>query len=437
MSGYRFVNPAPQFRDNSDDTAVGGLLYFYAAGTLTLQDTFSDSDLTIPNANPVELDAYGRPKVDVFLDPALQYRCIYKDSDEVVVWDKNILNGGDIASAIEAHNEDPNAHYAASETQRGFIELANPTEAVEGEDAQRGMTPATVRAVLDANSGMTMTGVINEFKGANIASAATVNLDAATGNLVDITGTTTITAITLAEGRERIIRFRDSLTLTHSSSLLLPGKKNIQTAENDFALVRGYSGATALAFYTRASGYLPIGTGPVTIATGNISTSGDTSIAIPAGSWKNLKLRINDLKAATAYTPYLRFNNDSTAVYSYTQWSVTTTGENNFSRASESGISIAIRDALLAASTGVQYPFDAEIDLPDITRADFKQGFIRSCVSNATAFTSVTGSLVWASSSAMSSIQLLLRGTAGTSPTGSTIDASAGTYTLIGELGTI
>ena len=77
--------------------------------------------------------------------------------------------------------------------------------------------------------------------GADVTSAATVDLDAATGVLVDITGATTITAITLAEGRERVVRFTGALTLTHGAALVLPGGANITTAPGDFATLRGYA----------------------------------------------------------------------------------------------------------------------------------------------------------------------------------------------------
>lgn len=77
--------------------------------------------------------------------------------------------------------------------------------------------------------------------GADIASAATVNLDAATGDLVDVTGTTTITAITLADGRQVTVRFTGVLQLTHGASLVLPNAQNIQTGAGDFMVFRGYA----------------------------------------------------------------------------------------------------------------------------------------------------------------------------------------------------
>lgn len=91
--------------------------------------------------------------------------------------------------------------------------------------------------------------------GADIASAATLNLDAATGDLVDVTGTTSITAITLTEGRSRSVRFTGALTLTNGASLVLPSGANITTAAGDFAIFRGYAtGVVRCAAYTKASG---------------------------------------------------------------------------------------------------------------------------------------------------------------------------------------
>ena len=104
---------------------------------------------------------------------------------------------------------------------------------------------------------------LNEAQGSDIASASTINLDTATGNLVDVTGTTTITAITLSKGRQRVVRFTGILTLTNGASLVLPGGGNITTAAGDFAIFRGYasgvvrcvgyfSGATPLIAATQA-----------------------------------------------------------------------------------------------------------------------------------------------------------------------------------------
>jgi len=107
-----------------------------------------------------------------------------------------------------------------------------------------------------------LTGVVNELRAANIASAATTNLTAATGNLVHITGTTTISAFTLAVGAERSVIFDGALTLINSSGLSLPSGTNIVTAAGDCALVRGDSNGAVVTHYQRASG-LPVAGGVI------------------------------------------------------------------------------------------------------------------------------------------------------------------------------
>lgn len=88
-------------------------------------------------------------------------------------------------------------------------------------------------------------------QGADIASASTLDLSGVTGDCVDVTGTTGITAITLAEGRQVTVRFTGILTLTHGSSLVLPKSSNITTAAGDYAIFRGYaSGVVRCVTYT-------------------------------------------------------------------------------------------------------------------------------------------------------------------------------------------
>lgn len=80
-------------------------------------------------------------------------------------------------------------------------------------------------------------GTIDPAQGADIASATTTDIGAATGNYAHITGTTTITGLgTVAAGIRRTVKFTSALILTHNgTSLILPGAANITTAANDTA----------------------------------------------------------------------------------------------------------------------------------------------------------------------------------------------------------
>lgn len=120
----------------------------------------------------------------------------------------------------------------------------------------------------------------NEVKGANIASAATINLTTATGNFVHITGGGTISGITIPVGAQREIVFDGVVTLAQSGALLLPGNANIVTAAGDRAVVRGDTAGAVVTQYQRANGkalapffpspYVLLGTAVVSSAVASI-----------------------------------------------------------------------------------------------------------------------------------------------------------------------
>ena len=115
--------------------------------------------------------------------------------------------------------------------------------------------------------------------GADVASAASIDLEAAGGVLVDVTGATTITAITLSNGRERVVRFTGALTLTNGASLVLPGAANIVTAAGDFAIFRGYAaGVVRCVHYLRAAGR------PLNSGVSDNLTAGFTATSFNAGT---------------------------------------------------------------------------------------------------------------------------------------------------------
>lgn len=89
-------------------------------------------------------------------------------------------------------------------------------------------------AVNKARSLSNLTTAINENL-VTMASASTVNIGAATGNYVIITGTTAITAFDTAQpGTRRYVRFSDSLTVTYNATtMLLPGSTNITVVAGD------------------------------------------------------------------------------------------------------------------------------------------------------------------------------------------------------------
>lgn len=86
-------------------------------------------------------------------------------------------------------------------------------------------------------------------KGSDIPSSTTITIPVE-GSFFNITGTTTIASINACyDGRTVAIRFGGALTLTHSSSLSLPGSANITTATDDFAVFVNTSGSNWKCIY--------------------------------------------------------------------------------------------------------------------------------------------------------------------------------------------
>ena len=144
----------------------------------------------------------------------------------------------------------------------GTLTVANTTLAAKAITASTtlGVTGAATFTSVAASTTLGVTGVatfsnaVNAAQGADIASAATVNLTTATGNSVHITGTTTITAITLAQGAQRDVTFDGILTLTQGASLRLPPGASITTAAGDTASFVGEAASVVrCTSYTRAA----------------------------------------------------------------------------------------------------------------------------------------------------------------------------------------
>ena len=70
------------------------------------------------------------------------------------------------------------------------------------------------------STGDTMTGLLNQAKGADIASATTVDLTAATGNLVHITGTTATTGFTMNAGQKMDLIADAAWPLTYNATTM-------------------------------------------------------------------------------------------------------------------------------------------------------------------------------------------------------------------------
>lgn len=156
---------------------------------------------------------------------------------------------------------------------------------------------------------------VDEAKGADIASAATVNLSTATGNLIHITGTTTITAITIPSGAERTLVFDGALTLTHNATtLILPTGANITTVAGDSCQVRGDgSGNARVVSYQRADGTALSAVPPGSVLLATLTPSGSSnvleSLNVFSSTYDNYAIIIKGIKPSADDTLLCRFAN--------------------------------------------------------------------------------------------------------------------------------
>lgn len=93
------------FLDDNGSPVNAGRLYAYRTGTSTAQDTFSDSTLSTPNANPVVLNSSGRSTTAIYGDPSsgFDYRLKLTTSADSQIWqyDDIVVDGADTATFAE------------------------------------------------------------------------------------------------------------------------------------------------------------------------------------------------------------------------------------------------------------------------------------------------------------------------------------------------
>lgn len=193
------------FTDSAGAPLAGGRLYTYAAGTTTPKATYADAAGLTPNANPVVLDARG--EATIYWDGI--YKVVLQDASGVTLWTQDNVGA-----------EGPEGALAA------------------------------LAARLDEEDAVVQ-----------VASATNIDLGAAAGRHVDITGTTTIASFgTAPAGTWRMVRFLGVLTLTHSAQLALPGTQSIVTAAGDTLIARSLgAGSWVVEMYQRAANRVPSG----------------------------------------------------------------------------------------------------------------------------------------------------------------------------------
>ena len=154
-------------------------------------------------------------------------------------------------------------------TNKGFLYTKDVSSVVElfWKDESGNVVQLTTGGALDlqklGSALDTNAFAINESEAAAVASAATTDIWATTGNTLHVTGTVTITSLGTAPrvGAWRKVIFDGAPTLTHGTNLNLPGSANIATAAGDIAFVYADTTTQFDVLYFKADGKAVVSSG--------------------------------------------------------------------------------------------------------------------------------------------------------------------------------
>jgi hypothetical protein len=142
-------------------------------------------------------------------------------------------------------------------------------------------TPGSVTAAqlkLAVETHIPATGGVNfdSAKGSSITAASTINLGATTGNTVDVTGSSAISALgTVAAGVVRSVRFTGSPILVYNAtSLILPGLSNILVDPGDTGIFQSLGSGNWVCMSFNKAKIAPTCRGPIEVT----SLSAETTI---------------------------------------------------------------------------------------------------------------------------------------------------------------
>lgn len=290
------------FTDANGNPLSGALLFTYVAGSSTKKTTYTDEDGLTPNANPIELDSDGYAPDPIWLIGGSTYKLLLAPAGDTDPpsstikgpWD-NIAGINDTSVSIDQWITGPTPTFVDANTftlvgdqttdfhvnrrlkltvsagtvygyisATAFTTLTTVDVVLDSGNLDAGLsavqlalltsdnhsypneiattdTAQTISGAKTHSGTITMSGKPIELaEGAAVASATTTDIwGGGDGNIVHVTGTTTITSFGTAPqaGALRWVIFDGALTLTHGANLQCLGEANITTAAGDRALV--------------------------------------------------------------------------------------------------------------------------------------------------------------------------------------------------------
>ena len=164
--GNVMPTPVQQFLDNDGNPISAGKLYTYASGGSTPLQTFTDSNLGTPNANPVILDSAGRAAV--FLSSS-SYKFVLHTSSDVLVYTRDNVQSLTLQQSVIGEN------LPMFGTEERSV---NDTSYAAGTTADK-LSPTTKVLPLDsanATGTWALRGMLKTSNGSHAATEALLNL---------------------------------------------------------------------------------------------------------------------------------------------------------------------------------------------------------------------------------------------------------------------
>ena len=284
------VIPMPKFMAFSDAGAPlsAGLVYTYAAGTTTPLATYSDSDLTTPNANPVVLDSAGRATIYL---TASSYKIVLKNSAGATVYTQDNI----IAAA--PYNVDLDVPITAGEvlTAGQAIYLSDGTGSRTAGRWYLTDSDTAAYSTLPITGFVTTALALGEEGSVRLLGQATVPGPVSVGLSYYLTGTPGAIGTTAGTFVKNMGTADSTTTLIMTvATPVTPGGSNTQVQFNDSGALGGDSGftfikatdAVAIAGATTVGGTLGV-TGATTlsstVSTGALTVTGAATVSTTLG----------------------------------------------------------------------------------------------------------------------------------------------------------
>lgn len=268
----RFTLPFSAPADATGAPYAGGSLTFYASGTTTLLNTYSDKALTIANTNPVVLDSAGRFP-NVFLQN-LAYKVVLADANNNPIWTADPVYASDYSTVaqFQSGNGSPNGSVAGSAG-------SSTIPASSYWDATNNILYVCTQ------TGTTSTAV---WTAVNSSSSAAV-VPQPQGYLTPVSGTPVITSDSAGVSNIYYTPFVGNLIPIYNGTAFVP----TVFSEISIALVANHAASTLYdLFVFNNSGVLTLVTGPAwSVSTAGScargSGAGTTQLSRLSGLWVN------------------------------------------------------------------------------------------------------------------------------------------------------